>query len=256
VAICKSGGVTLMDCRVAAVTWRTVEPDTAPIEATIVELPAVKVVARPELLTVATLPTDDVHVALLVMSCVLASEKVPLAVNCCVDATGTEGFAGITVIETITAVVTVRTELPVMEPEVAEMVALPAATVLAKPVLSTAAIVASDELHAKPDIFWVPPSVNSPTAVNCSVFPRANEGADGVSDIETRAAGSTVKVVEPDTEPEVAVIVTLPTASVVATPALSTETVLLSDEVQITAAKTCVPPSLKTPLAVNGWVSP
>ena len=116
-----------MDCRVAAVTWRTVEPDTAPIEATIVELPAVKVVARPELLTVATLPTDDVHVALLVMSCVLASEKVPLAVNCCVDATGTEGFAGITVIETTTAVVTVRTELPVMEPEVAEMVALPAA---------------------------------------------------------------------------------------------------------------------------------
>jgi len=142
-----------MDWRTATVTCRVVEPDTEAVEAMIVEFPVVKAVARPELLTVATLPAEDVHIALFVMSCMVPSLKVPVAVNCCTDPTGSEGLAGVTAIEAMTAEVTVNTVLPVMEAEAADMVTLPTARVLANPVLSTVAIVISDELHIAPDMF-------------------------------------------------------------------------------------------------------
>jgi hypothetical protein len=88
------------------------------------------------------------------------------------------------------------------------------------------------------------------------VFPLANDGADGVNDIDTKDAGSTVNVVDPDIEPEAALIATLPAPRAVATPRLSIETTLVSDEAQVTAAKICVLPSLKTPVATKGWMSP
>jgi hypothetical protein len=245
-----------MDWREAAVTCRSAEPDTAPIDAVNVVLPMARVVARPELLMVATLPAEDAHVPLLVMSCVLPSLNVPLALNCCTEPTGTDRVAGVTVTDRITADVTVNTVLPVMEPEVADIAVLPAVRVLANPVLSTVALVVLDELHVAADIFWVLPSVKSPTAVNWVVFPRANDGADGLSDIETRAAGSTVNVVVPVTAPEVALIVTLAGPRVAATPVLSMETILEFEDAQTTAAKICVLPSLKTPLATKSWVAP
>jgi hypothetical protein len=104
-------------------------------------------------LTVATLPTEDVHIALLVMSSTVPSLKVPVAVNCCTEPTGTEGLAGVTLIEAITAEVTVNTVVPVIEPEAADMVALPVAIALANPVLSTVAISISDEFHVAPEMF-------------------------------------------------------------------------------------------------------
>ena len=256
VAIGRLAGVTLMDWREAAVTCRSVEPDRDPIDAVNVVLPMARVVARPELLMVATLPAEDVHVPVLVISSVLPSLNIPKAVNCCNEPTGTEGLAGVTVMDRITADVTVNTVLPLIGPEVADIVALPALSVLANPVLSTVAVVVLDELHVGADIFWVPPSVNSPTAVNCVVFPTANDGAGGVSDIETRAAGSTVNVVVPVTAAEVALIVTLAALKVAATPVLSMETTLGSEDAQTTAAKICVLPSLKTPLATKSWVAP
>jgi hypothetical protein len=52
--------------------------------ALIVVVPRFTAVARPLLSTVATLGEDDVQVAVLLMSFVLRSPKVPVAVNCCV----------------------------------------------------------------------------------------------------------------------------------------------------------------------------
>jgi hypothetical protein len=245
-----------MDWRVTPVTCKSTEPDTDPIDAVIVVLPTVSVVARPELLMVATFPAEEVQMALLVMSWVLASLKVPLAVNCCREPTGSDRLTGATVMDRITAEVTVTTVLPVMEPETADMVVVPVVRVVANPVLSTVAIARSDEFHTASEMFWVLPSVNSPSAVNCAVFPMAKDGTEGLTDIETRAAGSTVNVVVPVTAAEVALSVTLPALRVVATPVLSTETTLTSEEAQVTETKIWVLPSLKSPLATKACVSP
>lgn len=75
-------GVTAIEVRVAAVTARTVEPVIEPEAAWIVDEPTAIPVARPTLDMVATEAFEDVQVAELVMFCVLASENVPVAVNC------------------------------------------------------------------------------------------------------------------------------------------------------------------------------
>jgi hypothetical protein len=140
-------------------------PETDPNVAVMVALPAVSALARPELLTVAILPSLDVQVAELVMSCVVASVKVAVAANCAVVFVGTEGFAGVTVIRETVALVTVNTVLPLIDPEAAVMIALPVAALFAKPLTSTVAMVESEEPHVAEERVWVLLSVNNPTAL-------------------------------------------------------------------------------------------
>jgi hypothetical protein len=75
-------GVTAIDCNVAAVTVRTVEPLIAPDVALIVEVPTPAPVARPTALIVAVAVVADDHVTVLVRFCVVPSLNVPVAVNC------------------------------------------------------------------------------------------------------------------------------------------------------------------------------
>ena len=56
-------------------------------------------VANPEVLIVAFVASDGLHVTDAVMFCVLLSEYVPVAVNCWVAPTAILGFAGVTAIE-------------------------------------------------------------------------------------------------------------------------------------------------------------
>jgi len=56
----------------------------------------------------------------------------------------------------------------------------------------------------------------------------------GVTAIETRVGGFTVKEVDPVIAPEVAVIVELPAATAVANPAALMVATLVSEEVQVT----------------------
>ncbi len=67
-------------------------------------------------------------------------------------------------------------------------------------------------------MFWVVPSVKVPVAVNCWVVPSGMEGIAGVTAIDARAAAVTVSVVEPETEPEMAVMVVVPVAALLAKP--------------------------------------
>lgn len=127
------------------------EPETKAKLAVIVELPGVSVLARPEPLTVAILPSLDVQVTELLTSCVVKSLKVAVAVNCCVAPAATDGLMGVTVIEETTALVTVTRVPPLIEPETAETVALPVADVLTKPLLSTVAMVGSEEFQVTED---------------------------------------------------------------------------------------------------------
>ena len=55
-------------------------------------------------------------------------------------------------------------------------------------------------------------------AVNCSVAPRVIEGSTGVTVIEVRVGGVTVRVVEPEMLPDAAVIVVVPAATDIAFP--------------------------------------
>lgn len=57
----------------------------------------------------------------------------------------------------------------------------------------------------------------------------------GVIAMDTSCAGETVSTVVPATEPDVAEIVVLPTAALLATPAAEIEATAPADELQVTA---------------------
>jgi hypothetical protein len=84
-----------------------------------VVVPRPTAVASPAVLIVATVAAEELHVAVLVRFCVLASVYVPVAVNCCVLPLAIEGVAGVTAIDTNVAAVTVSVVLPETVPEVA-----------------------------------------------------------------------------------------------------------------------------------------
>ena len=67
----------------------------------------------------ATPVVAETQVTELVMFCVLVSENVPVAVNCCVAPLTSDGLAGVTAIEVSVAAVTFRTVDPLTAPEVA-----------------------------------------------------------------------------------------------------------------------------------------
>ena len=56
--------------------------------------------------------------------------------------------------------------------------------------------------------------------MNCCVVPNGTVGTAGVTVIESNVAGVTVKIVEPLMDPDVAVIVLCPVATLVACPTL------------------------------------
>jgi hypothetical protein len=139
-----------------------------PDAAVIVVVPAAIAVARPfepvALLMAATAVLDELQVTAVVRFCVELSEYVPVAVNCCVPACAIEGLTGDSAIEVSVADVTVRAVDPDMLPDVAVIVAEPAATEEAKPLepaaLLTVATPVLDELQVTAvDTFCVEPSL-------------------------------------------------------------------------------------------------
>src|SRR5271163_3447852 len=187
-------GVTAIDCNVAAVTVRTVEPLIAPDVALIVEVPTPAPVARPAVVIVAVAVVPDDQVTLDVRFCVVPSLNVPVAVNCCVAPLVIEGFAGVTAIDCSVAAVTVRTVEPLIDDDVAEIVEVPIAAPLARPAALIVAVAVVPEDHVTLDVtFCVEPSLNVPVAVNCCVAPLAIEGFAGVTAIDFKV-GATADV--------------------------------------------------------------
>jgi hypothetical protein len=123
-------GVTAMETSVTPVTVTDALPLTIPSEAVIVAEPADEAVARPELFTDTIPSSEEDHVTLVVMSCVEASEYVPVAVNCWVALTVIDGLAGVTAIDesVMLPAVTVTETWPKTVPDVAVTVAVPADT--------------------------------------------------------------------------------------------------------------------------------
>jgi hypothetical protein len=97
-------------------------------------------------------------------------------------------------------------------------------------------------------------------ATNCCVIPARTVRPTGVTASETRVAGVTVTFAVPLTPlgTALAVIVVVPRATPVASPAEVIVATDVDDEVQVTPGdtSTCFVPSLKTAVAVNGCEAP
>ena len=218
-----SCGEMVIESSASALTVRLAEPLTEPDVAVIVVVPVPTVLARPsvpvELLTVAAAAFDELQCADWVRSWTLPSLYVPLAVNCWVVPSGIEGAAGVTAIERSVRGTTFRAVEPLMFPKLALMVAVPSPVLVAKPDVDMMATDVFDEPQATEAVrSCVPPLPNVPVAVNCLSVPSAIDELAGVRAIETSVAALTVKVVDPLTEPEVAVIVVDPCPTLVARP--------------------------------------
>src|ERR1700677_4691147 len=114
-------GVTAIELKAGAtaLTGSVVVPVIEPDAAFIVAEQAVTPDASPEAEIVATAVFKDVHVTELVKFWVLASENVPVAVNCCVAPVPIEGLGGVTAIELSVAGETLKTVGPGPAPDAA-----------------------------------------------------------------------------------------------------------------------------------------
>lgn len=122
----------------------------------VVVSPPVTPVARPPPEIVAASVFEEAQTTVLVKSCVLWSENVPVAVNCCVCPTTNVGFAGVTAIETsTTGAVTVNCAVPLIVVVCVEVAVIvtgpPAATPVATPdaaLMVATAVLAEDHVTA------------------------------------------------------------------------------------------------------------
>ena len=251
-------GVTAIDLSVAAVMVSPVEPEIEPSVAEIVTGPGETAVARPALLIVAQVVSEEAQVTWVVKFSVDLSENVPVAVNCSVSPVDRLVSTGVTAIDWSTAAVTVRPVEPEIEPSVADIVTGPGETAVANPVLLIVAHVVSEEAQVTWLVrFSVDLSENVPVAVNCSVSPVGRLVLAGVTAIDWSVAAVTVRPVEPEMLPRVADMVTGPGETAVANPALLIVAHVTSEEAHVTwFVKSSVDPSDSMPVAVNCSVSP
>lgn len=99
------------------------------------DAPAARPLLPDALEIVAMAVFDEVQITELVRSCVLESEKVPIAVNCWVVPFAIDGLVGVTAIETKVAFVTTKLAAPDTESNVAVIVVEPEDTPVARPLL-------------------------------------------------------------------------------------------------------------------------
>ncbi len=250
-------GEIARDCSVPVPTVRLVVPCTPEAEAVIVTDPPFFPCAIPLPRIEEMLGFDDLHVTPARFPPVLPSLKVPSATNLIEVWTTILGFAGLMVIPTRCAVDTVNPVDPLTVPNVAAIVVLPGATLVASPVLAIVAAAGLEELHiTDPEISCVLLSLNDPVAMNCLVVPVAMLVLAGVTVSDTRLAPVTLRDAVPVTDPDATVIVAVPVPRLVASPVESIDATALEPENHVTDVNGCVLPSSKLPTALNCCVVP
>ncbi len=150
-----AAGVTVMDDKVAALMVNVAVSVTDPKAAVITVAPVPTDVASPlepaALLIVATELSDEVQTTDWVMSCVVLSSYVPVAVNCNEVPRAMVEVADEIAMDTSVAEVTVSEDAPDTLPDHAVMVVVPVATGVASPLepaaLLTIATPVSDDNH-------------------------------------------------------------------------------------------------------------
>jgi hypothetical protein len=161
--------------------------------AVIVVVPIVLPVATPLRVAIDAIPDDELQLTTLLMSCDVPSSNLPSAVNCCCVPTSIEAVAGVTVIESSVALVTVNVADPETPLMLALIVAEPAATAFASPITPLKFMVATegaDDFHVTCDVrSLLLPSLKLPFAVNWAVVPGAIEAVAGETVIEDSVTG-------------------------------------------------------------------
>ena len=141
----------------------------------------------PVAVTLTIVEEPELQVAVLVRFCVEPSVNVPVAVNCSNVPGAIVEFAGVTAIEASVAAVTCNVVAPLILPDAAVIVVLPAVLLLAKPALEMVATPTVDELQVAVLVkSFVEPSVYVPIAANCFVSPAATDGLVGVTVMRLR----------------------------------------------------------------------
>lgn len=138
------------------------------------------------MLTSAAAGLDELQSAVEVTSCVLLSLNFPVAVNCFVAPIGMLEFAGKTVIDVSVADVIVTDAVPLILPELAVTVAVPAAFAVATPKLLIPRALVADDDQATDGRTCVLPSSKVPVAVNCCSVPIAIVAVEGLTEIDSR----------------------------------------------------------------------
>jgi hypothetical protein len=164
--------------------------------------------------------------------------------------------ARVTAMDTRWAVDTVRVVEPLTDPDAAVMVAVPFATLVARPWPLMVATAAEEEVQSTELVMsCVLESLKVPVAENCFVVPTAMLEFAGVTAIDTSVAAVTVSDAVPLTDPDVAVIVVVPALTPDASPPELTLATELDNEFHVTDVNSCVLPSSKLPTALNCcWV--
>ncbi len=142
----------------------------------------------------------------------------------------------LTLIEVRTAAVTVTGDDPVTPNMAAMILAVPAATPFTTPLvpdklLTVAAAVLSEDQVTWPVRFCVELSLKVPTAVKFSLAFGCSEAPDGATAIELSVAFDTVRSVESDTEPTLAVMVADPGVNPETSPDGATVATAVADDV-------------------------
>jgi hypothetical protein len=158
----------------------------------------------------------------------------------------TEAALGEIEIEVTTAGVTASVAEPLIVPDVALIVVVPVARLVAKPTPLMVATVVEEELQLALVVrFCVVPLLYVPVAVNCCVYPAATEAVPGVTEIEVSTGAVTVNVADPLIVPDVALMVAVPCVKVVASPAALIVATVRDDELHVAVVvRFCVVPLL------------
>ena len=161
-----------------------------------------------------------------------------------------DGLDGVIAKEERLAAFTVRGVLPDTPSKEAEIVVVPILKALASPLTVIEAIPVADDFHTTdPVMSCVDESEKVPVAVNCCAIPMEMFAFVGVTAMETTVADVTVRVAEPVTEPEVAVMDVVPALMAFTIPNVGAELLTVAtdvfDDAQVAfPVKFCVLPSL------------
>ena len=198
-------GVTAIDWRVGgATTVRPVELVMPSNAAEIVTGPGATAVARPVVLIVAQVVSEEDQVTWLVKFSVVLLDRVPVAANCSVFPVRRLVLIGVTAIDwRVGGATTVRPVELVIPSKAAEIVTGPGATAVARPVVLIVAHVMSEEAQVTWLVKFSVVLLDSvPVAVNCSVCPVGRLVLAGVTAIDWRvgAAATTISSESPPSE--------------------------------------------------------
>ena len=228
-----------------------------PEVAVTVAVPELTAVTTPDADTVATEALDVAHVT--VASLIVAPFwSLTVAVSCCVDPTDEKlKLVGdsVIVVGTMTATDTVAVALAA--PEVAVMVAVPTAAAVTAPDDDTVATEALDVVHTTVASLIVVPFWSTTVAVSCCVDP-TDEKLKLVGDSVIVVGTNTMTVTDAValTEPDVAVIVAVPSPTDVTAPDDDTVATAALDVVHVTVGLLIVLPFWSTTVAVSCCVDP